>query len=206
LVGRCSNCATDSDFDGADDCAEDNDGDPWTDKNVFNGVAARLADSCHASNSCGLGQINTLAEAESCYSGKTSVETRNQFSGWDFTTTADQSCSTAYGFQPAWTVCSSRFSVDARARLNIPADDTYCFAIDGATTSQCTAFFFDAQSTALQPSGGVRCYNVTAGEHAVRWVYTVDGSAGNRRFRLLFCRGPGCTPTAVLPSSMLRLP
>lgn len=209
VVNQCSagtSCGTDTDFDGLDDCTEDNDGDPWTDKTVFNGVSARLADSCNLLNACNLHLIDTLSEVENCYSGKSALESRNQFSGWDFTTTGDQSCSASYGFQPTWTVCRSRFSVDARARINLPANDTYCFAVDGETANQCASFFFDAETAALQPGAGPRCYATTAGEHTVHWLYTVESSAGNRRFRVLFCRGAGCTPTAVLPSSMLRLP
>ena len=91
--------------------------------------------------------------------------------------------------------------------MNIKVDGTYCFAVDGETRGQCSSFFFDAENTALQPgNNGTRCYTVTAGEHTVRYLYTVGSGAGNRRFRLLFCQGTGCTPTTALPSSMLRVP
>jgi hypothetical protein len=212
VAGRCStgatdaSCGADTDLDGLDDCAEDDDGDDWTDKTVFNGALARLADSCNPSNDCSLRNIDALTEVESCYAARSAVETHNLFAGWDFTTTSDESCSPSYGFQPMWTVCSSRFSVDARARINVPTDDTYCFAIDGERTKQCASFFFDGEATALQPMTGTRCYAATAGEHAIRWIYTVESGAGNRRFRLLFCRGTSCIPTETLPSSMLRLP
>jgi len=209
VVNQCGSsgtgCGADSDFDGIDDCTEDGDGDPWTDKAVFNGVSARLSDACSIlTNDCS--RINTLAEVDACNSSKNPVETRNQYSGWDFTTTDPQSCNSGYGIQPTWTVCRSQFAIDARARISVKADGEYCFAIDGETKSQCASFFFDGETAALQSAAGARCYTVTAGEHTVHWLYTVRSGAGNRRFRLLFCQGVGCVPTSALPSSMLRMP
>jgi hypothetical protein len=212
FVNQCGSastgCGTDSDFDGIDDCTEDGDGDPWTDKNVFNGVSARLSDACSTllGNDCSLNRINTLSLVNACVNSKTAVESRNQFSGWDFTTTDDQSCNPGYGAQPTWTVCRNRFAIEAKARVDLKTDGTYCFAIDGETKAQCAAFFFDGETTALESGSAARCYTTTAGEHTVHWLYTVGSNAGNRRFRLLFCQGTSCTPTTVLPSSMLRLP
>jgi hypothetical protein len=210
VVNQCSNsgtgCGTDTDFDGLDDCAEDGDGDPWTDKSVFNGVSARLSDSCALLNDCSLVRIDSASQADSCVRSKSALETRNEFSGWDFTTADTQSCDSGYGFQPTWTTCRSRFAVEGRARVNIKTDDTYCFAIDGETQGQCASFFFDGESKALQPMQAARCYTITQGEHTLRYLYTVGSGAGNRRFRLLFCQGSGCTPTAAVPSSMLRVP
>jgi hypothetical protein len=209
VVGQCSSsgtgCGVDTDFDGMDDCAEDADGDPFTDKNVFNGVSARLSDACSSIlNDCAFNRINTLSKVNSCVNATAALETRNQFSGWDFTTTEDQSCNPGYGFQPTWTVCRNRFAVDAHATMNVKTDGTYCFQIDGETAGQCGAFFFDGESTALQSGNAARCYTVTAGQHAVHWYYNVASGAGNRRFRLLYCQGAGCTPTTTLPSSLLR--
>jgi hypothetical protein len=211
VVNQCSHsgtgCGTDTDFDGLDDCAEDADGDPWTDKTVFNGVSARLSDACSTLfNDCSRVRIGTASQADSCIDSKSAIETRNEFSGWDFTTTDTQSCDAGYGYRPTWTTCRSRFAVEGSARMNVKADGTYCFAIDGETQGQCAAFFFDGESSALQSKDAARCYPITAGEHTVRYLYTVGSGAGNRRFRLLFCQGAACTPTAALPSSMLRVP
>ena len=63
-------------FYGIDDCTEVNDGDPWTDPQVFNGMHAREADACHASPSCD--QTDTLAEIDSIL-GRHGVTTAPEF-------------------------------------------------------------------------------------------------------------------------------
>src|SRR5262249_25790231 len=74
VVNQCSHsgsgCGTDTDFDGLDDCAEDADGDPWTDKTVFNGVTARLSDACAVLNDCTLVRIGTASQVDSCINSK----------------------------------------------------------------------------------------------------------------------------------------
>ena len=62
----CCTSSTNTDGDCITDCNEDNDGDPWTDKAIFNGMRVRQANQCSSVGTCT--ENNTLAEVNSCMS------------------------------------------------------------------------------------------------------------------------------------------
>ena len=199
----CCTSSTNTDGDCITDCNEDNDSDPWTDKNIFNGMRVRHKNQCSASGNCG--ENNTRAEANACMSGSID-ETRNQCAGWDWNNPPDNICSSEYGFQPNWTNCDSSWQADWTGFINLTQAGQHCFRITGGNSEGCASLFFNTETNGVQTGGATACFNVAAGVYPIYWHYTMDnGSSSSMHVQYCFGGAAACTPSVVLPHRMLRI-
>jgi hypothetical protein len=186
------------------DCAETADGDVWTDPAIFNGMRVRRANQCTTTASCA--ENDTLAEVNTCMA--TVLETKDQYSGWDWDNPPDDICSAAYGFQPPWSVCDTTWAADWQGCVQLTGSGPHCFEIFGGTQEGCAALYFDGNTGTANTQSGkpAVCFDVPAGNYPIRWHYTMDnGSSSSMHVR--YCNGAGttCVPTTAIPSSMLRI-
>jgi hypothetical protein len=201
--GGCG--GADSDGDGLQDCDEDSDADPWTDRAVFNGMHVRQSDQCSGSASCS--NNDTRAKIDACMTANPIREEKDQYAGWDFSNQPDNLCSAGYGFRPNWTVCDIRWQAEWRGFVNFTGAGNHCFAIIGNTDEQCGALLFNTETAALQTGQAAKCFDVAAGVYPIRWHYTMDNTvANNSSMRVAYCFGGAgsCVPANALPSRMLR--
>jgi hypothetical protein len=208
---QCQCDGTDTDGDGLTDCQEIDDGDDWTDPNIFNGLVAATYDNC-TDGKCS--SIDTTSEVAAC-TGATVVEKHNVSAGWAFNDNMASRCDAAYGFTPNWTQsCSdASFSVSYTGFINLKAG-TNCFDIGGTTgNTSCGVFMLDnSDSLVVTQNSGPKCFpNTTAGAHAVTLFFdrAAPGflSQTTMGFKWELCNGgnSNCTPTAVVPQSAVRV-
>ena len=201
---------TDSDGDGLADCDEEADGDPWTDKDIFNGMRASLMHQCSGTPGCS--RIDTEAEIDACVANSsTHYETRDQSAGWSWSApTTPQVCDPGHGFAPQWSAanCSQdKWQIDWTGYIDLSAGN-HCFTLIGGTSSSCTSFLFEGAlmyaSQALVDR--TQCFDVSAGAYPIRWFHIMDDSRSSGDLQILYCEGgaSSCTPSEVLPASRLR--
>jgi RHS repeat-associated protein len=198
ICGECVATA-DSDGDGLFDCDEQNDGDPWTNASIFNGVHAKRGPSCHAGASCS--GIDTRSEIASCFAP---TEANSLASGWDFSVTSGDACNSGFGFDPAWKTCGTSFAVSAEGMIRLPTPARYCFALAGSTAEQCASLFFAGAPVGVTGSTAF-CTDRDAGVYPIAWYYETTNTTQNE-LHLRYCSSTSgdCTPTQALPNSMLR--
>ena len=197
-----SNCG-DRDGDGLSDTDETNDGDGWTDPDVFNGMQARWKDHCHATPTCNA--IDTVAEVNACTT-PAPRETKTQAGGWNWQNpTSADICSPGYGFHPNWSVCDTDWQVDFQGFIELDNGGQHCFRVTSDTTGACGSAFFNNATTGLTSASGAQCFNVAAGVYPIRWFYETSGGP-KTNFKVSYCHGGSqtCTPTVSVPSRMLR--
>jgi hypothetical protein len=210
---QCDN--TDTDGDGLTDCQEFDDGDPWTDSTIWNGLVGTTYDNCNSNAQCTA--IDTNAKVDTCTSN-TVVETHNLSSGWGFTDTAAARCDAAYGFKPNWTQsCSdTSFSVAYTGSIYLQAG-THCFDIAGGNGGLfggagpvCGVFFLDGDDTKMVSNdSNAKCFNVSEGPHTVRLFFDRTGGLFPPLlgFNWEHCFGGAstCTPTQTVKQQELRV-
>jgi len=192
-----------SDGDEFDDCTEIQDGDPWTDPNIFNGMHVRQKNQCGASGNCS--DNDTLAEVEACMSGGIQEEL-DQYSGWDWDDPPNNLCDVEYDFQPNWSVCDSTWQADWQGYINLVGNGQHCFGISGSSNEACGSLFFDDEINGIQTGLSSQCFNVNAGVYPIRWHYTMDnGSSSDLHVNYCFGGGNSCVPNTAIPSTILRV-
>jgi hypothetical protein len=190
------------DGDGLDDCVEANDGDPWTDPDIFNGMRVRQRNQCSASGNCN--ENNTRAKVTSCMSGSIQ-QTLDQYAGWDWNNPPDDICSSGYGFRPNWTQCDSTWQAEWSGVINLAQAGNHCFNITGSTNEGCGSLFFDTATNGIQTGAPTQCFDVAAGVYPILWHYTMDnGSSSSMHVNYCFGGASTCTPSTAIPASMLR--
>ena len=197
-----SNCG-DRDGDSLSDTDETNDGDGWTDPDVFNGMQARWKDHCHATPTCSA--IDTVAEVNAC-TAPAPRETKTQAGGWNWQNpTSADICSPGYGFHPNWSVCDTDWQVDFQGFIELDNGGQHCFRVTSDTTGACGSAFFNNATTGFTSASGAQCFNVAAGVYPIRWFYETSGGP-KTNFKVSYCHGGSqtCTPTVSVPSRMLR--
>jgi len=199
---QCCTSSTNTDGDCMTDCIEQQDGDSWTDPNVFNGMQVRRTNQCSTVGSCN--ENDTLNEVNQCVTQQGVDETKNQCAGWDWSNPPDDICNSGYGFTPNWSGCDSSWAADWRGFINLTAGN-HCFRITGSTGEGCASLFFNTQTTGIQTGAAAQCFNVAAGVYPIRWHYTMDNGSSSS-MHVMYCAGGGstCTPNVVLPARMLR--
>ena len=192
----------DSDGDGLSDCEEQDDGDPWTSAQVFNGVHVRWANQCDTTGNCN--QNDTRSKASACMQ-RTIEEEKDQYAGWDWTNPPDDICNAGYGFAPNWSNCDNTWQAEWSGYIRFAEAGTHCFAITGSTAEGCASLFFDQEEQALQTGQAARCFERAEGVYPILWHYTMDNGSSSS-LHLLYCFDPNapCTPSAALPSRLLR--
>jgi hypothetical protein len=209
---KCTCDGKDTDGDGLTDCQEFDDGDPWTDSTIWNGLVGTTYDNCNSNAQCS--SIDTNAKVDTCMSNPV-VETHNLSAGWGFADTAAARCDAAYGFKANWTQsCNdTSFSVAYTGYIYLQAG-THCFDILGSNTllftSVCGVFFLDGDDTKMVSNDtNQKCFNVSEGPHAVRLFFDRTGGlfAPNLGFNWVHCFGGSstCTPTTTVTQSELRV-
>ena len=203
--GACCTSSANADGDCITDCNEDNDGDPWTDKNIFNGMRVRRANQCNFLLLLFCSINDSISKANNCMSGETLLEEKNQCAGWDWSNPPDDICNAGYGFTPAWSGCDSTWQADWQGFINLTQAGQHCFRITGSNNEGCASLFFNNSNPPAQNDGSTRCYNVAAGVYPIRWHYTMDDGSSSS-MHVMYCSGGGatCTPSVVLPARMLR--
>lgn len=121
----------DTDGDGAEDCGEAGDTNPFTDPLIFNGLTATIGDRPEVTGSCNA--LDDFAEMEGRFDNASNV--MNVYAGWEFDTNADNYADPTYGFMPNWSSSQGgRFSVRFSGTIDLSGGATHCFKIDvGAT-------------------------------------------------------------------------
>jgi hypothetical protein len=201
---QCCTSATNTDGDCMTDCQEQQDGDSWTDPNVFNGMHVRRKNQCSLLLLSCNGN-DSISEVNSCMSGQISEE-KNQCAGWDWSNPPDDICNSSYGFTPAWSGCDSSWQADWQGFINLTQAGQHCFRVTGSNSLGCASLFFNNDNSPAQNgSQNTRCFNVAAGVYPIRWHYTMAILSGSS-MHVQYCFGGGstCTPNTVLPARMLR--
>jgi hypothetical protein len=211
-AGACTCDGTDTDGDGLTDCAELDDGNPWTDPAIWNGLIGATYDKCAGGNPACTG-IDTNAEVTACMA-KPVIQGQNLGAGWGFADNNANRCDAAYAFKPNWTqTCNDNtFSVSYTGFINLTAG-THCFDIAGANSNACGVFFLDgSDAKPVTHASGPQCYTVTAGAHAVRLFFDRAAAAflqTGMGFNWQHCVATGaattCTPTVTVPQSDVRI-
>lgn len=203
-TGGAAGCA-DDDGDGITNCDETADGSGWTDPAIFNGLRVQLGNQCSASGNCD--ENDTLQKVNACMQGNVDEE-KNQYAGWDWNDSDDNVCSASYGFRPNWTNCDSTWAARWNGCVHFDTAGPHCFQITGGTGQGCAALYFNGNSGNADAQSGtaVKCFDVAAGNYPLMFHYTMDdGSSTGMHVR--YCDAAGgttCTPTAAIPSRMLR--
>jgi hypothetical protein len=216
--GSCCTPGENADGDELTDCEEIDDGDPWTDPDIFNGVHVQHRNQCDASGSCG--SYDTLGRVKSCQNGESLSEELDQYSGWDWDDPGDDITSAGYDFQPNWSNGDSSWQINAEGYINLAQDGHHCFAITGSNDEACASLYFldtpaagwsgwegtDDSMPATVQHGGSACFDLVAGVYPIRWHYSMDNGSSSD-FHLQYCHDPAadCTPDQALPSTMLRV-
>jgi len=216
-AGRCTDTA-DSDADGLLDCLETGDEDSWTDADVFNGVRVTLRPGCGAADFQGGCDVLLNAQQVGTCTAVAASESTQQYAGWDFgPADSGDSCSDAYGFEPAWTACEDPFQVLADGLIQLETG-RHCFFVSDGHTGGCGAMYL-SRSTADEfvdwanaekvvvrsaPGGDITCAPLDAGVYPIRWFFNMWGQ--DQAFRLRYCFGGSddCAPGRAIPSGMLR--
>jgi hypothetical protein len=202
-AGTGGTVCADADGDSLTDCNERDDGDPWTDPAIFNGMHVRLANQCSSSGDCS--ENDTLNEVNQCMSSID--QERDQYSGWDWQDPPDDVCNSGYRFLPNWTNCDSSWAADWQGCIHLEGNGPHCFQIAGGTGQGCAALYFNGNTgnADVQTGGAAKCFTVGTGNYPIRWHYTMDnGSSSSMHVRYCAGTGSNCTPSAAIPSRMLR--
>jgi hypothetical protein len=202
-AGTGGTVCADADRDSLTDCDENGDNNPWTDPAIFNGMHVRLANQCSASGSCS--ENDTLNEVNQCMNPI--AQERDQYSGWDWEDPPDDVCSNGYRFLPNWSNCDSSWAADWQGCIHLEGSGPHCFQIAGGTNEGCAALYFNGNTgnADVQTGGAAKCFSVGTGNYPIRWHYTMDNGSGSS-MHVRYCAGTGsnCTPSAAIPSRMLR--
>jgi len=203
VEGTCCVPGADADGDNMDDCDEDGDGDPWTHRNIFNGMHAVQRNQFDGSPSCG--EIDTLSELNSEASNGSIQEQKDQYSGWSWGDADDDICHADYGFAPNWSNCDSTWQVEWTGFIDLKVDGYHCFSITGGTDENCTAFTI-ANAPAPLMLGETQCYYFDAGAYPIRWFHAMDDGRSGVSMDIRYCEGGNsqCTPSATIPATKLR--
>ena len=216
--GSCASTSADADGDGLPDCEEDDDDDPATEADVFNGVHVRQADQCSAAGECS--ENDTLGEVIDCMSDIR--EEQDQSAGWSWSDDPpDDLCEAEYRFEPAWTDCNDSWALDWQGYVYL-TEGHHCFQLAGEADEDCGALYFvdgeasgfggwddlpESTAANAQTGDSAVCFTISdEGSYPVRWHYTMDDGA-HGTLQLLYCgdEAADCTPSAPLPSRMLRV-
>jgi len=200
---ECCSDGADTDGDSLPDCAELGDNSPWTDPNVFNGMRVRHLNSCDGTPGCS--EFDSLGEVDGCIGDESVQETLDQYAGWDFQDAPDDITASGYGFMPPFVTGDNTWQAEWSGFVYLQTAGLHCFGITGATSRGCGTLFFDDNAQPLQ-TGGQVCHDLEPGIYPIRWHYVMDDGGDAKSMHVNYCAGGDapCTPTAVLPSSMLR--
>lgn len=224
--GGCIDCCQpgfDTDGDSVDDCDELDDGDPFTDPAVFNGLTASIGDRPEVTGTCG--NLDDYDEMVSRFDTATNV--MKVYAGWEFDTGADNYADASYGFMPNWTTSDGgRFSVRYSGRINLTDSGTHCFRIDiGATgtgiisgKNMCAQVYVDAGpgGSWLVESGyqaessdaNEACVTLDAGDYTldiVFWYFNVLEQA-QLQVRRCFGGQSSCSPDQAIDPTAVQAP
>ncbi|HEY2901798.1 MAG TPA: lectin-like protein [Polyangia bacterium] len=218
-VDPCATAANptlDTDGDGLPDCAEDGDGDPWTDRTVFNGFSVTVKANGSSGTCADLADYNAM-------SGRFAAptETKSMYAGWSFDTDQDRYYDPSYGFKPNWsTTVGGSFRVRYRGVIDLKVAGQHCFKVDVGSTGaaapdSCGQVYLNASPgrTWLVENGvqatagaGQACVNLPAGQYPLEIVFQYGSATDRHKLSVLYCAGGAnsCTPTAPLTQAMVR--
>ena len=213
---------TDGDGDGVDDCTERDDGDPFTDPAVYNGLHAVIgARPPWLQGSCD--HLSDYAEMETRYA--TPVQEHDVRAGWEFDTDANSYDDPSYGFDPSWPMAqANEFTVRFAGRIQLAAGP-HCFSVDiGATgtgiidgKNACGQVYVGvgaAPMKALAETGygaasvdaRVGCVDVaTAGAAQLDIVYWYSDANMRAKLQVRHCAGAACTPGEMITPAQLQV-
>jgi hypothetical protein len=217
-VVMCPAGGTDTDGDGLSDCTEANDGDPWTDAAVFNGLSVTVRATGATGTCADLKDYNTMATRFPSI-----TEVKNMSAGWAFDTDQDTYYDAAYGFTPNWTSrTTGNFRLRYRGVINLKAGGQHCFKVDTGSTGAaipdaCAQVYVNsgpgkswlAQNGYMAAAAeGTACVTLPAGTYPFDIVYQHANPAHRHKLAVLYCAGGGsaCAPTQPLPNQMVRPP
>lgn len=214
-----------TDGDGADDCAELDDGNDFTDPAIFNGLKATIGDRPEVTGSCNA--LDDFAEMETRFASSTT--TMNVYAGWEFDTQADSYNDPSYGFEPNWSSAQSgRFSVRYSGTINLTGTGMHCFSIDvGATgtgiisgKNMCAQVYVNAGTgggqvgTWLVETGyqaeaadaNEACVTLDAGTYSFDIVFWYFNILERAQLAVRYCFGDqaACTPDQMIGPGMLQ--
>jgi hypothetical protein len=213
-----SNPTLDTDGDGLPDCEEDGDGDPWTDRMIFNGLSVTVRAN-GSTGSCGdLGDYNGMVSRFQQVN-----ETKNMYAGWSFSTDQDRYYDPAFGFKPNWTtMVGGSFRIRYRGIINLTTAGQHCFKVDvgstgGVAPDSCGQVYVNSGpgSTFLVQNGyqataghGQGCVNLPAGSYPFDIVFQYGNANDHHALAVSYCAGgaAACTPNTPLTQAKLRPP
>jgi hypothetical protein len=213
---------TDGDGDGIADCDELGDANPFTDPAKFNGLRAIIGAKPEGTGNCD--NLDTREEVDAQFAEP--VRELSVHAGWSFDNRATRYDDPGYGFAPNWPEAEGeRFSLRLRGQVYLTAG-SHCFGVDiGATgtgltnsTNRCAQVWVGvgAPTAALAETGldaatagaATGCVDAPAdGPYPFDIVYRNFWLLLPRnRLSVTYCAGSACTPTTVLPATMLQVP
>jgi len=212
----------DGDGDSIADCAELEDGVPFTDPTVFNGFHVIAGDKPSGSGTCN--DLDDYAEMEGHFD--TPVQELNAYAGWQFETGDDRYTDPGFGFAPAWPGQGDRgaFGLRYRGQIGLAAG-THCFRIDiGATDdflnsrNACGQIYVGVggpPAKALAETGlgaetkgpATGCVDVPSdGAYPIDVVFWFfDVTFQTAKLDLRHCAGATCTPDAAITAAMVQV-